>query len=160
MTIQEPRIQDFMTLQPLAIEGKENIETARKMMSKFSIRHLPVLTDGIVSGILSERELNLATGIECVDPLRLLVIDACSERPYIVHPNTPLREVVDVMAKEHFGSAIVMENTHLVGIFTTVDACRALHELIEEAIEESNRENTRNFRFFLKSILRVHGKDV
>ena len=150
--MKEPLIQDFMTLQPQTIEGKENVETARKMMSKFGIRHLPVTTDGIVAGLLSEREVNLAVGIESIDPKQLLVIDVCSERPYIVDPLVPLREVVGTMAKEHYGSAIVMENARLTGIFTTVDACRALHDLLEETIEESNLETIQNFRFFLRPL--------
>jgi CBS domain-containing protein len=159
MNIQEPLVESFMTLQPQTVEGKENIETARKMMSKFGIHHLPVVTDGIVVGILSEREANLSIGIGSIDPKRLLVIDVCSEKPYIVHPDTPLREVADVMAREHFGSAMVMENAHLVGIFTTVDACRALHDLLEETIEESNLESIRNFRFFLRSLKSATGKE-
>ncbi|GEM_PF-202273 len=157
MNIYEPLVQDFMTLQPQTIEGKENVETAKGMMSRFSIRHLPVVNDGIVAGILSERELNIAAGIECIDPKQLLVMDMCSERPYVVHPDTTLREVVDVMAKKHFGSAIVMENTKLVGIFTTVDACRALHNLLNDAVQESNRECTQKFKFFLKPDRKVVG---
>lgn len=160
MTIQEPRIQDFMSLQPQAIEGRENIDTARAMMSKYGIRHLPVLMEGIVVGILSEREVNLAIGMESIDPKLLLAIDVCSEKPYIVHPDAPLREVVGIMADEHLGSALVMENAHLIGIFTTVDACRALHDLIQESIEECNFETFRNFRFFLNAFRRVQGKEA
>lgn len=150
MNIHEPLVQDFMTLQPQTIKGKENVETAKEMMSKFGIRHLPVVNDGIVMGLLSERELNLAVGIESIDPKQLLVMDMCSERPYVVRPDTTLREVVDVMAKKHFGSAIVMENAKLVGIFTTVDACRALHDLLDDAVLESNRECVQKFKLFLK----------
>lgn len=151
MTHTEPVIQEFMTIQPQAIESKETIEKAREMMSKFGIRHLPVTADGILIGMLSEREINLAIGMESIDPTQLLVIDVCSEKPYIVGPGTSLREVVGVMAKKHYGSAIVMENAKLVGIFTTVDACRALHDLLEEAFEKTNLERFRNFRFFLRA---------
>ncbi len=151
MTTHEPLIQEFMTLQPQTIEGKENIGVAENMMSKFGIRHLPVTTDGIIVGILSEREVNLATGMDAIDPKQLLVIDVCSEKPYIVHPDTTLREVVGFMAKKHYGSALIMENAKLVGIFTTVDACNALHDLLAETIEEANLKNIRNFRFFLGS---------
>jgi acetoin utilization protein AcuB len=33
------------------------------------------------------------------------------------------------MAEHKYGSAVVMEGNQVVGIFTTVDACRALAEL-------------------------------
>ena len=126
----EPTIQEFMTQQPQSIESRESVVTAQTLMKRFGIRHLPVTTDGIVVGILSERELNLALGMESIDHERLPVIDVCSERPYIAYPETPLREVVTVMAREHLGSAIIMENAKLTGIFTTVDACRALAEIV------------------------------
>ncbi len=150
MTIQEPLIRDFMTLQPQTIQGKESVETAAAMMSKSGIRHLPVMKDGTLAGILSEREVNLASGMESIDPKQVLVIDVCSEKPYIVLPETPLREVVDTMAKRHLGSAIVMEYGKLLGIFTTVDACRALHDLLEDTFHSMSLESIRSFRLFLK----------
>lgn len=142
----EPLIEDFMTLQPQAIEAHESIDTAKAMMTRFGIRHLPVTSDGVVVGMLSERDINLALGIETEGVGELPVADVCSERPYTVHPETPLREVVAVMARKHFGSAIVMENAKLVGIFTTVDACRALSELIETAVQCKNLERIRTLR--------------
>ena len=40
----------------------------------------------------------------------------------------------------------VMENAKLVGIFTTVDACRALHDLLENAMRGESLENIRHLR--------------
>jgi acetoin utilization protein AcuB len=49
---------------------------------------------------------------------------------YAVSPNTPLDEVATTKAEQKYGSALVVQNEHIVGIFTTVDACRALAELL------------------------------
>jgi CBS domain-containing protein len=35
------------------------------------------------------------------------------------------------MAKEMYGAALVVKDGHVVGIFTSVDACRALVELLD-----------------------------
>ncbi len=143
-------MQEFMTQQPQTIEGRERLETARKIMTTFGIRHLPVTRDGVVVGILSQRELDMAMQIEAIDSKQFLVIDACSEKPYIAYPNTPLREVVGVMAREHLGSVILMENAKPVGIFTTVDACRTLHDFIENTLEEERRESLKNLRSLIR----------
>jgi len=135
-----------MTQQPQSIESRESVVVAQELMKRFGIRHLPVTTDGIVVGILSERELNLAIGIESLDHEQLPVIDVCSEKPYIAYPETPLREVVTIMAREHLGSAIVMENAKLTGIFTTVDACRVLGDLLAETFIEKNMKDLKRFR--------------
>ena len=149
MENKEPLVREFMTQQPQTIEGKETLEAAQKIMMAFGIRHLPVTTDGSVVGILSQRELDMAMQIEVVDSKQFLVIDACSEKPYIAYPETPLREVVGVMAREHLGSVIIMENAKPVGIFTTVDACRTLHDFIDNTLESEGRENFRQLRSLL-----------
>ena len=142
----EPTIQDFMTQQPQSIGFGESLEKARDMMSKYGIRHLPVTKDGNLVGILSERELNIACGIESIDPEHLLVVDVCSDNPYVVTPDTPLWQVARVMADKCYGSALVAEDGELMGIFTTVDACRALYQVLEERMEEQNGKRTRRVR--------------
>ena len=126
-------VSDYMTQQPQSIEFGESLEKAGDMMSKYGIRHLPVTKKGKLVGILSERELNLASGIDSFEPSKLLVADVCSENPYVVEPETPLWKVAGVMADKAYGSALVMENGKLAGIFTTVDACRALHQVLQKA---------------------------
>ena len=142
----ELTVQDFMTQQPQSIEAKESLKKARDMMSKFGIRHLPVTKDGRLVGILSERELNIACGIESIDPNHLLVIDVCSENPYTVAPDTPLRKVAQVMADKCYGSVLVVEDGKLTGIFTTVDACDALYQVLDAGITERNVERIRKIR--------------
>lgn len=61
---------------------------------------------------------------------KVLVEDAMTSSPYTVTPDTPLDEVVATMAEHKYGCAVVMQNRHLVGIFTTVDACRACADLL------------------------------
>ena len=45
---------------------------------------------------------------------------------YAVALEQPLDVVVTTMAEHKYGSAVVMHNSTVVGIFTTVDACRML----------------------------------
>lgn len=120
-----------MTTQPFTVEASATLKDAEDLMAKHQIRHLPVVKGQKVVGIVSDRDIKLACGIEGVDSAKLLVIDISSEKPYIVEPDAPLSQVADTMASKHYGSAIVMQNQKLVGIFTTVDACRALTQVIE-----------------------------
>ncbi|HTL69801.1 MAG TPA: CBS domain-containing protein [Candidatus Eisenbacteria bacterium] len=130
MSKAEPTIQKYMTMQPYSIEASQTLETAVGFMSDKKIRHLPVTRGGVVIGIISDRDAKMAMGIEGLDASRLPVLDIASEKPYAVTPDMPLRLVAETMASKHYGSAIVTQNGKLVGIFTTVDACRALAEII------------------------------
>ena len=50
--------------------------------------------------------------------------------PFIVDIESDLADVVRKMAKERYGCALVTERGELTGIFTTVDACHALAEVL------------------------------
>ena len=53
-----------------------------------------------------------------------------SPEPYVVSPETSLDEVVSTMAAKKYGSAVIADHGHFVGIFTTVDACSAFADLL------------------------------
>ena len=57
-----------------------------------------------------------------------------AESVYSVPPDAPLDEVVSEMGGRKYGSAIVMQNEKVVGIFTTVDVCRAFADLLHSRL--------------------------
>lgn len=131
MSKSEPTIQKFMTTQPQSIESTATLKEALSAMSKFRVRHLPVVKSGKVVGIVSDRDLKLVMDFDEIDTAEVPVADICVTKPYVVSPDAPLHEVAADMASKRLGSAIVVQNGKLVGIFTTVDACRALVQILE-----------------------------
>ncbi|MEN9580246.1 MAG: hypothetical protein RJA70_3255 [Pseudomonadota bacterium] len=130
-----PTIQKYMTTVPHSIGSDQTIGKAAAMMSEHSFRHLPVLRGGHLLGILTDRDIKLIESFEGVDADKLLVEEAMTEAPYTVSPDTPLDEVTAEMASKKYGSAVVVQNNKVVGIFTTVDACRALTELLQTRLK-------------------------
>jgi CBS domain-containing protein len=53
-----------------------------------------------------------------------------SRDPYTTTPSAPLEEVARDMADRKYGSAVVVDHGKVVGLFTTVDALRALVVLL------------------------------
>jgi acetoin utilization protein AcuB len=126
-----PRVRQFMTRIPYTIPSDATLRAAADRMVEYNVRHLPVLDKGTVIGMLSDRDVKLVSGLDEADLNNMRVSDACHGVPYIVARDAPLREVASTMAKKRYGSAIVTEHGRVVGIFTTVDACRALATLID-----------------------------
>jgi acetoin utilization protein AcuB len=120
-----------MTTTPLTIGSEQTIAKAASLMSEHHIRHLPVLHGGRLLGVLSDRDVKLIETFRDVDASKTRVEEAMTEQPYTVDPETPLDQVVRTMAEKKFGSAVVLQNQRVVGIFTTVDACQALSELLQ-----------------------------
>jgi acetoin utilization protein AcuB len=120
-------IQEFMTKAPHGIDPHEPITVARSRMRELKVRHLPVRSGGKLVGILTERDLDLLTGIKSVDVNSTKVGDVMVADPYCVKPLTALKEVATTMAENKFGSAMVVNETgEVIGIFTDTDALKAL----------------------------------
>ena len=131
-----PAIQKYMTTTPHTIGSDQTIAKASALMSEHRIRHLPVLRGGHLLGVLSDRDIKLIESFPGVDASKLQVEEAMTEQPYTVAPDMPLDEVVSTMAEKKYGSAVIVQNHKVVGIFTTVDACQALAELLNTRLSK------------------------
>lgn len=130
MTKPIPTIQKHMTMTPHAIGIDQSVSHAHALMKEHGIRHLPVLNGGELVGVLSERDLARLEAWRDFDPKKMAVDEAMSTEVYAVSPDARLDEVVSTMAERKYGCAVVMDNGHVAGIFTTVDVCRSLAELL------------------------------
>lgn len=123
-----------MTPFPYSIDADETIANAEKMLLQHEIRHLPVTEKGKLIGIVSERDIVVSLMVSKdlpKDAGEMLVSDVCIRDPYLVDVSAPLHEVARDMADQQIGSAIVTKHGKLVGIFTSVDACRCLAEFLQ-----------------------------
>jgi len=125
-----PHIKKYMTTGVQTIGDDQPMAVAHRMMREQHIRHLPVLHQGKLVGIVTDRDLHLVETLQDVDPKNIAVSEAMTPEPYVVSPDASLDEVVSTMATKKYGSAVVSDHGHVVGIFTTVDACSAFAELL------------------------------
>ncbi len=124
------KISDYMTKSPHTIGQEQTLRRAHEMMREFSIRHLPVLHGGQLVGTVSLRDLDLTEGLAGVDPEETVVEEAMSADPVIVRSGAALRPVLDTMLEQGVGSAIISDGTEVIGVFTAVDAMRALRDVL------------------------------
>jgi acetoin utilization protein AcuB len=136
MSKAEPAIQKYMTMIPYVIQAERPVSEAVELMSRHRIRHLPVMKGDDVFGILTDRDIKMVCGLQGVDVSAIRVGSVCTENPYTVSPDAPVREAAQTMASKHYGSVLVKQNGKLVGIFTAVDACRALADIIQTRFHE------------------------
>jgi acetoin utilization protein AcuB len=125
-----PSVRKYMTTSPHTIGDDQPMSVAHRMMREHRIRHLPVLRGAKIVGLVSDRDLNMVETLKDVDPRKVLVSEAMTQDPYLVSPDAALDEVVSTMAQSKFGSAVVTQHDQVVGIFTTVDVCRAFSDLL------------------------------
>ncbi len=129
-----PTIQRFMTTAPTTISPTQTLKDAHVVMRELQIRHLPVVDGARLVGLLTDRDIKLVQSLNGVDPATVLAADVMAADVYTVNPDAALDEVVGEMAAKKYGSAIVMQNGKVVGIFTTVDVCKAFAELLQSRL--------------------------
>ena len=121
------KIKDVMTIAPHTIGIDQPLTMADEMMREFRIRHLPVQKRGALVGIITDRDVKLASTFEGIGKLR--VEDVMLPDPYTVQEDASLGEVAKKMAEHKLGCAIVLDSAGKVsGIFTAVDGLRLLAE--------------------------------
>ncbi|HEY5372635.1 MAG TPA: CBS domain-containing protein [Polyangiaceae bacterium] len=125
-----PTVQKYMTTSPHTIGEDQPMALAHRMMREHHVRHLPVLRGAKIVGLVSDRDLNMVESLQDFDPRKVLVSEAMAQDPYVVSPDAGLDEVVSTMAEKKYGSAVIVQHDKVVGIFTTVDACRAFADLL------------------------------
>lgn len=130
MTKPIPQISKYMTTTPHTVRPSLTLNEAMKLMREHQIRHLPILEGGQLVGLLTERDIRMIESFKGVDPTKFIVEDAMTQEVYVVPPSAPLDQVAAEMASKKYGSAVVMQNQKVVGIFTMVDALSALSELL------------------------------
>ena len=120
-----------MTVMPHTINYTVPINTAFEMMREHRIRHLPVQNAGNLVGILTDRDIKLASSFSGAAELK--VEDVMTPDPYVVKPHTALDQAVLEMAEHKFGCAVIQqENGKVVGIFTATDGLRVLGGILQE----------------------------
>jgi len=123
-------VQQHMTVAPVVVSSDRTLAEAHRLMRERNIRHLPVVDHGRLVGIVSQRDLYLLETLRGVDPANETVGEAMSGEPYTVAPDAPLDAVATAMAEKKYGSAVVVDRGSVIGLFTTVDALRALASVV------------------------------
>jgi acetoin utilization protein AcuB len=126
-------IRAFMTPTPHMVNVDQSLSAARELMRQHRIRHLPVLDSGQLVGVVSDRDVDVIGGLAGVNPDNVSVSEAMTTDPHTISPDSSLEWLAATMAQGKFDSASVVDNGRVVGIFTTVDALRALGELLRRA---------------------------
>src|SRR5262249_49738409 len=124
-----PPVVDYMTAAPEVIAPHEPLATATRLMRDLRIRHLPVVDDGKLVWIVSERDIKLAAELPGIDVDTLPIEQLMTRKPYAVRSETPLNVAARAMASRKIGSAVVVEGKSVVGVLTTTDALGALVDL-------------------------------
>lgn len=127
------RVSDVMTPCPYRTTTDATVNEALEKMLLRNVRHLPVIEDGRLIGVFSERDARVSLAISINTNITECVGTVCARDPYICQADDDVSLVAREMAERRIDCALVAdEQGNFVGIFTTTDACRLIHLILEE----------------------------
>jgi acetoin utilization protein AcuB len=130
------KVKDMMKTPVTTVGPEESLHIADGLMTLGNLRHLPVLSEGKLVGILTHRDMLRAPGLlapvlglaaDTRAALRTLhVQEAMTTEVVTIGAEASLQEAAEQLLKYRVGSLPVMELGRLVGIITTSDLLHAM----------------------------------
>ncbi|MDO5636338.1 MAG: CBS domain-containing protein [Myroides sp.] len=124
-------VKQIMSKQLVTLTTKNSLYDAEKLFKKHKIRHLPIVEDHKLVGVLSYSDLlkisyaDVTEGEEDVEAVvydMFSIVQVMAKAPVTVTTETPLKEVIQQLIQQTFHSLpVIEENGDLVGIVTTTD---------------------------------------
>ena len=126
-----PPISEIMTRNIIALNRDDDLETAEMLFKRNKIRHIPVVAEEVIIGMLSYTDLlriSFADAVyeteEEVDTLvyNMFTIDQVMVKNVVTVPSTAtIKEVGIILADNEFHALPVVDDGRLVGIVTSTD---------------------------------------
>lgn len=131
-------VREIMMGSPVTLKPDETLDLANDVISLGRIRHIPIVEDGRLVGLLSERDMMGATTTTIFGLKRksksallksVLIKDVMKKKVVTVKPDTLIKDAAHLMKEKKIGCVPVVNEGALVGLVTTTDILRYVENL-------------------------------
>ncbi len=135
------KVREWMTPDPFTLTEGDRVKTAVQHLLRAGIRHVPILRDGALVGIVTDRDLRRALpSVEAgASPERYQTFmertalrDIMTVDPVTCTPDTDIADAVEIFLERKLGAIPVVDGDELVAILTQIDVLRAFLEVLEK----------------------------
>jgi acetoin utilization protein AcuB len=123
-------VNDLMTAVPDTVTPETPLRTVIGIMKTGGYRQIPVLTNGKLVGIITDRDIRLIMNSPIIlhdrsqdeELLATVTVESCmTPNPVTVTPEMPAYRAAEMLSMYKFGAMPVVEGDTLVGIISTSD---------------------------------------
>jgi acetoin utilization protein AcuB len=136
------RVAERMRTAVVLVSPSDSVRTALKLLGEQQIRHLPVVKDGKLVGIVTDRDIRLVfpsavtAGNKEQDALdvleKLSVGQIMTKRVITVSPEASIADAARLLLERRIGGLPVVHGDLLVGIITKTDILAAFVEIMQK----------------------------
>jgi acetoin utilization protein AcuB len=119
-------VSRWMTRSPVVVGSNENLAVVRNKMEQGGFHRVPVVDNGKLVGIVSDRDLRQHVGT-----LERVKVNGVMTQPVVtLTPTTMLEQAANLMVRHKIGGVPVVEQGKVVGMLTATDLMRAFAEVL------------------------------
>ncbi len=136
------QVKEIMTINPESIDFNSSITEAAQKMKQFDVGSLPVMKEGKVSGIITDRDIVLRCIAESKDISGCKVGDAMTPQIFYCYKNDDLHNAASMMEEKQIHRLLVLnDDEQPVGFVSLADfACKSKDERLAWEILEKISE--------------------
>jgi CBS domain-containing protein len=121
-------VETIMTREPVALEPSSTCGEAATLMKQQDCGSLPIVRDGRLVGIITDRDIVVRAVAAGEDPKTLRVSEIMTADPITIAPNTSIDEASRLMAERQVRRLPVVADGRLVGIVVLAQLARSEDE--------------------------------
>jgi acetoin utilization protein AcuB len=135
------QVAERMKTAVVLVRPSDSVRAAWDLLREHRIRHLPVVENGRLVGIVTDRDIRLVfpsavtAGRHEPDPFEALeqvsVRQIMTQRVFTVSPGTSIADAARLLLERRIGGLPVVQGDLLVGIITKTDILAAFVEMME-----------------------------
>jgi acetoin utilization protein AcuB len=137
----QPTVHDLMTPNPITIAHGQTVGKAMELMTRYDIRRLPVMRDGKLTGIVSDRDVRQMAGRPSVKLAKSASDDAYLQLPVeevmtlnaiTIRESQPAQDAIALMIKHKIsGLPVLGRDGVLVGVLSEQDILKYCLNILE-----------------------------
>jgi len=131
-------VREIMTSEVTTLNRNDSLQLAKDIMNLGRVRHFPVIDDGKVVGVVSQRDLykaSLGSVMKYGEKAQraflegIAIKEVMTDPPLTIAPHATVQEAARLMMEKKIGCLPVLEGPKLVGIITETDMLKLVAEM-------------------------------
>ncbi|ASB90357.1 CBS domain-containing protein YhcV [Bacillus sonorensis] len=123
-------VSNAMSRQVATVSSNQTVQEAAELMSQHNVGAIPVVDQGVLKGMITDRDITLRTTAQGQDG-QTPVSEVMTTNVVSGNPDMSLQEASQLMAQSQIRRLPIVENNHLVGIVALGDL--AVNDLSNES---------------------------
>lgn len=115
------KIKEIMSKDVACLTPEDSIEKAAQLMKQYNVGSIPVCSNKMINGIVTDRDIALRSVASGQDSAQTKVRNIMTSNPTVGNPEMDVHDAAKIMSREQIRRLPIVENNSLVGIVSLGD---------------------------------------